>query len=242
MRAKLRLLLTRHPGIGDALLAERFAKEEARIAAQLDKPLSFRRGFAIPDRDLHHIAAGAFDAAEHPFDAMLEVILPAGGLAHAASLFDGLADRISDVADPAASAALAGTEHVIIPGDGPIFVLINNRRLPSFSHAGFLDYWLAYHGPFAREHTPPDIAFGYRQFHTDEAATAELLRSSGIGIGDFDGAADCFYRDEASLRDLMGRNEIVDQATEDERTFVDHDRCVTCLLAVTPESAVRPEA
>src|SRR3546814_18506528 len=34
----------------------------------------------------------------------------------------------------------------------------------------------------------------------------------------------------------MGRAEIVDEATEDEKEFVDHERCVTSVLAITSDS------
>jgi hypothetical protein len=235
MRSKVRLLFTRRDGVDDEILDRRFAEEDARIAASFDGPLSFVHGFAVRDEQLHRIAAGAFDAADRPFDAMMEAIVPNGALPAILPVFEGLAGRLGDAIDPARSAGLAGTEHVIVPGTGPLFVLIANRRLPNFTHQGFLDYWLDYHGPFARANVPPETGMAYRQFHTDEAATALLLRHSGLAIGDFDGAAECFYRDEAALRDLMGRSEVVDQATVDEKHFVDHERCVTSLFAIGPE-------
>jgi hypothetical protein len=34
----------------------------------------------------------------------------------------------------------------------------------------------------------------------------------------------------------MSRTDVVDQATVDEREFVDHGRCVTRVLAITAES------
>src|SRR3546814_17353031 len=86
-----------------------------------------------------------------------------------------LSARLHPLVDPTRSAALAGTEHIILPGDGPLLVLITNRRLPHFTHDGFIQYWLDYHGPFAREHTPPEVGLRYRQFHTDENATKDLL-------------------------------------------------------------------
>src|SRR3546814_9851379 len=70
-------------------------------------------------------------------------------------LLSGLSARLHPLVDPTRSSALAGTEHIILPGDGPLLVLITNRRLPHFTHDGFIQYWLDYHGPFAREHTPP---------------------------------------------------------------------------------------
>src|SRR3546814_16172859 len=108
-------------------------------------------------------------------------------------LLSGLSARLHPLVDPTRSAALAGTEHIILPGDGPLLVPITNRRLPHFTHDGFIQYWLDYHGPFAREHTPPEVGLRYRQFPTDENATENLLVATGLEIGDFDGPAECYY-------------------------------------------------
>jgi len=230
MRSKIKLLFRRRDGVDDALLEHRLAAEAGRLEAATTEPLSFCRGYAVADEELLHIAAGAFDAADRPFDAMMEIAVPEDGLDILIDLLDGFGERLADCIDPSASAALAGTEHVILPGSGPMFVLIANRRLPSFTHDAFLEYWLNSHGPFTRRHTPPEIGFRYRQFHTSVAPTSQLLAATGFMIGDFDGAAECFYPGAQSVRDLMRRTEIVDQATEDELKFVDHDRCVTSIF------------
>src|SRR3546814_10079296 len=81
-------------------------------------------------------------------DVSMDVLIP---------LLSGLSARLHPLVDPTRSAALAGTEHIILPGDGPLLVLITNRRLPHFTHDGFIQYWLDYHGPFAREHKPPEV-------------------------------------------------------------------------------------
>lgn len=235
VRSKIKLLFTLRDGVPAARLDAALTGEIDRLRSTTGGTWAFARGAAIQDEELHHVAAGAFDAAEHPFDAMLEVV-PTGSLADAIPLFEGLAERLSGIVDPATSAALAGTEHVILPGDGALFVLITNRRLPGFTHQGFIDYWLGYHGPFAREHTPPEVGMGYRQFHTDEPLTAALLNATGFAVGDFDGAAECHYFGADAVRLLMGKTEVVDQATEDELKFVDHDRCVTSLFEITPDS------
>ncbi len=237
MRSKIKLLMTRRPGVTDAMLEAALAREIDAIAATSPTPLAVTRAYAITDEDLYRTAAGAFDGADRPFDTLMDLACDgAVPPADLAKLLDGLGERLADLVDPAASSALAGTEHVILPGHGPLLVTIANRRLPDYTHEGFIRYWVDYHGPFAREHTPPDAGLYYRQYHTDEAATARLSAGTGFPIADFDGAAECYYPDEAAVRRLMTNDEVVDRATEDEKEFVDHARCVTCVMTISPTS------
>lgn len=235
-RSKIKLLFVRRSGVADEMLEEKLGAEAGRLSQRVDGKLGFCYGFAEGDTDLHRVAAGEFNAAEHPFDAMMEIVAEEGATDAVIPLLEGLSDRLGDVIDPALSSALVGREHVILPGAEPLLVLIMNRRLPDFTHAKFLDYWLAFHGPFARENTPPEVGMGYRQFHTDDEATTALTRATGFKISDFDGAAECHYRNADAVRLLMGKTEVVDQATEDELKFVDHGRCVTSVLRITPAS------
>jgi hypothetical protein len=236
MRSKIKLLFTRLNGIDDASLERTLARESGRLQAAFPGNLSFCRAYAVKDDELKQTAAGAFDAADRPFDSLMEVVVEDDSMSKLIPLFDGLASRLKDVVDATLSAALVGMEHVILPGTGPLLVLIANRRLPRFTHDGFIEYWFNYHGPFAREHTPPDAGLYYRQFHSDMNATQQLLCASGFKIGDFDGAAECYYPNAGAVRRLMSRTDVVDQATADEKEFVDHERCVTSVLAITPGS------
>lgn len=231
MRSKIKLLLTRRDGVTDADLDRCVVAECEAAAKRASRPVSFLRAYAIPDPDLYKVAAGAFDA-EEPFDALVDIAFEGDGVDDVLPLLEGFGERFGDVIDPARSAALAGREYPILPGEGPVLVTIANRRLTHYTHEGFLDYWLAYHGPFAREHTPPEVGLGYRQFHANESETAALLSRSGLAIGDFDGAAECRYRDADAVRLLMGMQQIVDEATEDEKEFVDHARCVTSVMSI----------
>lgn len=236
MREKIKLLFMCREGVDETLLEPMLAREAARMQQYFDGRLAFCRAYRVRDEALKQLAAGAFDAGR-PFDAMMEIVVEGGAeFNHLITLCDGLAQRLNKLIDPELSAALAGSEHVILPGDGPLLVLITNRRLPNFTHQGFIDYWLGYHGPFAREHTPPDAGLFYRQFHTDEAATEKLIRTTGFGVSDFDGAAECYYASAEGVHKLMNDTATVDQATVDEKKFVDHDRCVTSVFAITPDS------
>lgn len=235
MRTKIKLLLMRRDGADEAALENALVHESERLRQEFSGKLDFCRAHRVRDDNLMHIAAGAFDAGR-PFDAMLELAVEgAGDFNSLIALCEGLVERLKALIEAAASAALAGTEHIILPGDGRLLVLIANRRLPSFTHAGFLEYWLDYHGPFAREHAPPEAGLFYRQFHTDEAATEKLMRATGFGVGNFDGAAECYYASAEGVRKMMGDTATVDQASDDERKFVDHQRCVTSVFAIAPD-------
>lgn len=238
MRTKIKLLLKLNEGVEVARLRTPLEAEVARLDAALGAPSSVIVGKAVADPTLHIIAAGAFDASAGPYDAMLEIIPPEGSVDKAVLLLTGLAGRLGDLVDAGKSAALAGVEHVILPGEGQTFVLIANRRLPHLTHQKFIDYWFGFHADFTRTHTPPEIGMCYRQFHTDVARTEALLGATGFQVGDFDGAAECHYPDEASLRSLMALTEIVDEATEDEVKFVDHERCVTTVFIPSPDFSI----
>jgi hypothetical protein len=227
------VLLSGRDGVDQGDLEQALDAEARRLDARYPHPLSHTRALHLDDQALEATAAGAFSAAP-PFDAMMAVALDHGGEVASLGLhLEGLADRFEGLIDPQRSAVMAGSEHVILPGAGQLLVLINNRRLPHLTHDGFIDYWLGYHGPFAREHTPPDAGLRYRQFHADVEPTRSLARAAGLTIDNFDGAAECYYADADRIRYLMSQNEVVAEATIDETQFVDHQRCVTTLFRVS---------
>jgi hypothetical protein len=233
VRPKLTLMLSRRDGVDAGDLDQAMATEAARLDAAYPHRLSHARALRLHDEPLEQIAAGEFSAGT-PFDGLMAVALDEGGdVISLSARLEGFSDRLKGLIDPKRSGVMAGSEHVVLPGAGPLLVLINNRRLPNFDHDGFIDYWFKYHGPFAREHTPPDVGLRYRQFHADVAPTRSLARLTGLAIDDFDGAAECYYAGADRIRDLMGQTEVVDQATADERGFVDHQRCVTTLFQMT---------
>jgi EthD domain len=237
MRSKIKLLLSRMRSVEDAALEAALAQEARRLQSLYSGKLTFCRAYAVDDAALAKTAAGAFDAADRPFDAMMEIVIEdSHSLSELVPLLDGLSLRLADVVEAGASVSLGGTEHVILPGAGPLLVLIANRRLPRFTHEAFIDYWLNFHGPFARENTPKGLRFYYRQFHTDENLTRRLALATGLRVGDFDGAAECYYSNADDVRALMSRTDVVEQATVDEKEFVDHERCVTSVLAITADS------
>jgi hypothetical protein len=230
--SKIKLLFA-ESGIPGPALASAIRAERERLDTAFPGILTYLVGFRSGDEDLARVAAGAFDSELQTFAAVLEVVVhDEDALKPVIASLGSLSDRLGRSIDPALSTALLGFELVIIPGDGPLYVQIANRRLPHLSHEAFLEVWRDYHAPFAIQNVPPEIGMYYRQFHNDIVAAHALSRIVGFGVRDFDGAAECFYRDAGAIRDLMGRTEMVDRATEDEKTFVDHERCVTGLFDI----------
>lgn len=238
MQTKIKLLFTVKEGVDTARLRAPLEAEVDRINAALDAPVGILVGKAVDDPALHVIAAGAFDPSQGYFDVMLEIILPDDAVDRATTLLTGLADRLAGLVDRTRSSALVGSEYVVLPGDGGTFVLIANRRLSHLTHDEFIAYWQGFHAEFTRTHTPPEIGMRYRQFHTDVARTEALSAATRFQVSNFDGAAECYYPDDASLRSLMAISEIVDEATVDEVKFVDHQTCVTTVFRPSADFAI----
>src|SRR3546814_10594511 len=72
MRAKVKLLFTRLEGVKDASIDEALRAEANELDRKFPGRLSHCRAYLVQDEALERTAAGAFDAADHPFDAMWE--------------------------------------------------------------------------------------------------------------------------------------------------------------------------
>src|SRR3546814_1129479 len=75
MRAKVKLLFTRLEGLKDASIDEALRAEANELDRKFPGRLSHCRAYLVQDEALERTAAGAFDAAGHPFDAMWEVAI-----------------------------------------------------------------------------------------------------------------------------------------------------------------------
>src|SRR3546814_18189602 len=112
MRAKVKLLFTRLEGVKDASIDEALRAESNELDRRFPGRLSHCRAYLVQDEALERTAAGAFDAADHPFDAMWEVAIESDeSLDVLIPLLSGLSARLHPLVDPTRSAALAGTEH-----------------------------------------------------------------------------------------------------------------------------------
>jgi hypothetical protein len=117
---------------------------------------------------------------------------------------------------PAGGLALAGTQHLVRPGDGEILVVMLARRRAELSHDAFRARWLDGHARFGLATS----ASGYRQLHPDEAPDE----------AGFDGAGLVFFRDLDHVARSRAAPEIAREATADEMEFIDHSRSMLMMF------------
>jgi hypothetical protein len=220
---KIELLLAGVADISMAKLEAGLVGEARRVAGALP---AARCGLALrlPGNPVGETAhSSATSDGPRPCDAILEIQLAAAEIAAAIEAIRGLAGRLGHLIDPVRSAAIAGFEHVIMPGRGPVSLCFALRRLPRLTRQQYLDYWLNVHAEFGRHISPTHT---YRQFHADDHSSRQTADAAGICIADYDGTAESFFPDVAGLRALLTRTDVAEGALEDERRFIDHARSV----------------
>jgi hypothetical protein len=112
--------------------------------------------------------------------------------------------------------SLSGEEHIVMPGDGTVLVVMLVRRRAGLSHHDFRERWLHGHAPFGLR----TAASGYRQLHPSTEPNA----------GGFDGAGLVFFRDRDHAANARSAPEIARDATRDEMDFIDHGRSMLAMF------------
>jgi hypothetical protein len=126
-----------------------------------------------------------------------------------------------ELIDRARSAVVVGEELIVVPGVQPLMLAMALPRVDALDRVEFQRYWATTHAELGRR-VPGSQ--GYRQVHTDAAATDAARRVLGVGGPDFDGVAVACYADQAAFLSVMANEAIVGQLLEDERKFIDHSR------------------
>jgi hypothetical protein len=121
----------------------------------------------------------------------------------------------------AQSVVLAGTEHVLAPGEDACQFLVVLAPLPSLSQEAFHTYWLEHHARVVR---PGRSGRGYRQFHADPDASRIIGQAIGLSTRGFEGTATGYVPDLATFRTALGDAQRLAPILEDERRFIDHTR------------------
>jgi hypothetical protein len=158
------------------------------------------------------------------FDATLE-LRAAGGTPVFAEAVRGLDARIGSRAFADLSAAVAGTDRVIVPptGETPIRYQYVMRRRSDMSHAQYLDHYLRVHAEIGR-HTP-GIA-GYVQFHAEPEASRQIARAAGFGLWDAASVSELHLASIETFLKAVAAWEGGQQAIADEENFIDRRNSV----------------
>lgn len=119
---------------------------------------------------------------------------------------------------PPQAYCLAGTQHVVQPGEGDLLVIMLARRKAGMSHDAWRERWLHDHAPFGLR----TAASGYRQLHP-------ATPPDGDG---FDGAGLVFFRDQDHAALSRAAPAIAEAATRDEMEFIDHSRSMLMMFAL----------
>jgi hypothetical protein len=214
---KVQLLLVKRQGVtGEAF--ERALRAEARAISPRSPTVEL--AMALPPAVMGLSTQGASGAGLAPIDAVLEISAAVDTSLNALALrFAGIGARLAALLDPTHSCVLAGTEHIVMPGNAPVVLYCPLRRLGHLSRAQFQDYWLNVHAEFGR--FPGNR---YRQYHCEEVATQAAAAMVGLAAGDFDGLAIAYFDDVAHLRATLASPDISKDAFADEQRFIAHSR------------------
>lgn len=230
MYKKIMLLLMKSPETGTEILEEKLAAEWERVRGLLPKGTIHRRAVHMADDPTQQTAHAEAVQESQPFDALFEVGAPDADYDRLLAAIKDIPKRIEDSIDLANSTVIAGVEHLIISGEDAITIVFAIRRLPGMAPEAFYDHWLNKHADVGRS-----IANlrGYRQFHGDAAATKEAARATGVGLDDYDGVAQSYFKDVEDFLKIMSEPEMVQDALEDEKNFIDHTRSPMGVYDVT---------
>ena len=135
MRDKVRLFIARRADAPGDHLAVRAAEALQALRKQLPDDTEVTVAVRHPGDPTRELAsAAAMATGTMVFDASLALAAGQGGLGRLIIGLAAAAQQFSDVMDPRQSAAMAGEERVIVPGDEPLvhlFALRGCRRSPT---------------------------------------------------------------------------------------------------------------
>lgn len=224
INTKVNLLLASASGQPSPELGRALAEEAARLASTLPDTLGARAGIGL-DAEAVARALGSLggegrtDFGAPGYQGLLWVVGPGGTMDELTGALDGVAGRLGGLVDAERSAAVAGTEEIFLPGEGPLAGMYAVRRRPGDSYEHFHDFWRL-------EHTKLSMyipGFRYRQLHAVGYASRAAADAAGVGVADVDGVIEYFFDDiqyQVDMTELDNFPEIY----LDEKNFVDHDR------------------
>lgn len=230
MYHKVQMLLHKTKSTPLDLLEEKISSETNRITSLLPESNSCLSAIRLKDDPIRRIAhSEEIPESAESFDAMFEVGAENGDLSQLAMPLRKVILQLNEYIDSARSAVIAGTEHIILPGQEPLMLILAIRFPAAMREDSYHDYWLNKHSEVARK---VPVLRGYRQFHANERVSRDIGKLLDIGIVDFNGTAQGYYRDVKDFLDIMAQPEVVADAIKDEKNFIDHSRSVMGLFKI----------
>ncbi len=224
INTKINLLLTSATGEPSAELARALSAEAHRIGARLPAPFGVRAGIGLSKVDVDRALAslssdGRSDFGAPGYQGLLWVVGPGGTMDTLTDALEGVAQNLGDLIDPDRSAAVAGTEEIFIPGDGPLAGMYAVRRRPGDTYEQFHDFWRLEHTKLSM-HIP---GFRYRQLHAVGYSSERAAHVAGVGVADVDGVIEYFF-DSIQYQVDMTNLDNFPEIYQDEKNFIDHLR------------------
>lgn len=224
INTKVNLLLASRSGAPDAELAAALRAEAERIAATLPAGFGARAGIGLSPEEVRPALEalgedGRSDFGAPGYQGLLWVVGPGGTMDELTAAVRGVAGHLGQLIDAERSAAVAGTEEIFLPGDGPMAGFYAVRRRPGDSYERFHDFWRL-------EHTKLSMyipGFRYRQLHAVGYASRAAAESAGVGVFDIDGNIE-YFMDDIGYQIEMTRLGNFPEIYLDEKNFIDHDR------------------
>jgi hypothetical protein len=210
-----------------------FAVRFASLLAEL-RERAARRGLCV--NALHRLERDAF-GRRTPFRAAFELEGDSAGEG-AAQLFEGLAERIDDVAHPDSSSLVVGRDVVFVaPPRTPVRYQYLMRRNASFTHATYLERYTKLHSRFGIV-TPGQL--GYVQLHVDPDASRRAAARAGIGGWACDSVSELHLSSQEAFLAALASSGFGREAIADEEHFVDRASSLDLCSAVDWDPAHPP--
>jgi len=164
------------------------------------------------------------------FDAVVELNAPEpGALPDLVGSLSEIRASAGALIDPARTAAVAGTDVVIVDGTGPVHLVYGMRRKAGTSHEDFSRYWEQQHTTVAR--FTPGLA-GYRQLHADPALSKAAAVAAGVDLFDVDGVALEWFATLPDFCSAVGAPvDFKERAKSSEGQFNDIERATAIVVA-----------
>lgn len=231
---KLLYLQRRLPGLTRAEFHEHWLDVHARFARELPSVLRYVQYATLEDDPVQQALAQAADGRE-PYDGLTAAWFAdedafRAGMEHPL-VEQALADERHFV-DASRSVALLVEERVQVQPTGPCPIVLVEclRRPPEIDRATFSERW-HHHAAIGRKAAAAGLLAGYIQNVAlpEGEEAVDVLDDQGTSGERWDGVVTAYFQSLAIAKALFASPLAAEEAFEDERSFIDHDKGVYML-------------